>query len=447
MAAVNLNSLGLAAESSFGSIDSSTGVPTNGALSFLALDYNRADAAGLYSSLDEPAAPAIEQRTAFGEAPSEPVTFYQSGSPVQRLAGSFDISGHIIGVGDGSVVSDHSGLPLALLLRSMLGGQMPNAASDAITGVSASTFTPTTATNFVEGMLVRVTINGRVEYARVTDVDTGTPLITVAPEFSADPGSQTARLCTTFFPDEELPRWITGARGAESTSTATSFAFRGDIGLGSDARRVEGFGCRASRIRIFGDDSRVIGYEATVNVPYATDDGLTASMSQPIWGSNARPRKAIYAGALQTLSDDISGGSTGGTLSRSTLNLRTGWELVIEGEVSARDVNAENILGMSETEIVNMSIRFNAQADSTAVLEDMRRDLERRMLTIGAGPDLAGAGIGIQLPAAHLADYAQPTEVDSRFALSLSFAADQWNLDDRTTEYADNRILAIGLPR
>jgi len=447
MAAVDLSSIGIAPESSYGSVDSTTGIPDNSGLTFSALDFDRANAAGLYGNLDEPAAPAIEARTAFGEAVSEPVTMWQSGAPVQRLAGTLEVSGHIIGVGDGSVVADHGDLPLAMILRSMLGGQMPNAASDAITGVSSSTFTPTTATNYFEGMLVAVSINGRREIARVTDVDTGTPLITVAPAFSADPGSQTARLMTTFFPDEELPRWITGARGSESASTATSFALRGDIGIGSDARRVEAFGCRAERLRIFGDESRVIGYEATIRTPYATDDGLTAALQQPIWGANARPNKAVYLGALATLSDDISGGSVGGTLARSTINLRNGWELVIEGTQSARDVNGETILGQSESEIVGVNIRFNCQADSTTTFEEMRRLVERRMLTIGSGPDLPGCGIGIQLPAAHLIEYARPTEVDSRFALSLSFAADQFGLDDRTTGYADNRVLAIGLAR
>ena len=447
MAAVNLSSVGIAPESSYGSVDSSTGVPSNGALSFVQLDYDRANAAALYSNLDEPAAEAIEARTAFGEAPAEPVTLWQSAAPVQRLAGSIELSGHVIGVGDGSVVSDHSGLPLAMIVRSILGGQMPNAASDSITGVSSSTFTPTTATNYFEGMLVAVSINGRREISRVVDVDTGTPLITVAPAFSAVPGTQDVRLMTTFFPDEELSRWITGARGAESTSTATSFALRGDIGLGSDARRVEAFGCRATRLRMFSDDSRVVGWEATIDVPYATDDGLTATLQSPVWGANPRPNKAVYMGALATLSDDIGTGSVGATLPRSTLNVRNGWELVIEGTRSASDVNGETILGQSESELVDVQIRFNCSVDSTAVLEDMRRDTERRMLTIGTGPDLVGCGIGIQIPAAHLIDYAQPTENDARFVLGLSFAADQFNLDNRTTGYADNRVLAIGFAR
>ena len=156
--AVTHRSLSVAVESSFGSLDSSTGAPSASGLSFISIPCER-------DPIVIPGEPPVSERTEARDGPHglppELDTTFIGGTRKQRRTGTVTVRCDFTTLGTGS---NYAATALGRLLSAGFSTVIPGAASDAVNAaVSLNRYTPTTLCNYRLGGLIGLEIAGRAQ--------------------------------------------------------------------------------------------------------------------------------------------------------------------------------------------------------------------------------------------------------------------------------------------
>ena len=165
---VTHRSLSIATESSFGSLDSTTGLPTTSGLTFTSIPCER-DPIIIYG---EPiASERNDARDGSYGLPPEPDTVFSSGSRVRRRTGQVSLRLDLTTIG--TTADNYDTNYLGRLLGAGFQTAKHTLTSDTPSAVASNnSFTPTTTnTEYAVGNLLGCTIAGRAEYTAVTDND------------------------------------------------------------------------------------------------------------------------------------------------------------------------------------------------------------------------------------------------------------------------------------
>jgi len=428
--AVTHRSLSVAVESSFGSIDSTTGAPSASGLSFISIPCER-------DPIVVPGEPPVSERTEARDGPHglppELDTTYIAGTKQQRRTGTVTVRCDFTTLGTGA---NYAGTALGRLLSAGFSTTIPGAESDAVSAaVSDNRYTPTTLANYKLGGLIGLEINGRAEYAHVTSENaSGTGNIGYSPAFSrALTTSDTVRLCQT---------WYT-AKGTNSGSVANSLAFRVDgVGVLSYA-----FGCKLESLSISVDGGRLMG-DFVFQAAHIEDDHASATGPvEPVTTDGATPHfrscYVLLSDAASTSRTDISG-DNGDEHGRIALSV---------SEFSATITNtltpvgqSSSLIGMSDMEVSDQTVEVSLTVDTpnTTINNDFR-DAVVRDLLVGTGPVGDGQGMALNVPGAYLTVDPQIRVIDGEIVQqSLTYAASRFGGDAGTGD-AGGTPLRIGL--
>jgi len=392
---VTHRSLSVAIESSFGSLSASTGLPDNSGLTYKSIPCER-DPIIIYGDV------VVSERNdardgTYGNAP-EPDTVWSGGSRVRRRTGQVNLRVDLTTIGASVANYDTGGGYLGALLgagfQSVTGG---STGADAITAISdVNTFTPTTGSNYYNGGLIGVDVNGRAEYSAVTDSDVAGD-VTVSPAFSAGfTGTPTARIMQTWFPSQ---------RG-DLGSTRYSVSFRVD-GVGF---RSYAYGCRLESMSLTLDNGRVMA-DLTYQAALIQDDhGNAVGPVEPVYNSGApcffRGSYAVISSGSPTSTTDA---STGDTLGRIALDVDD-FTLTVTNTLTPKG-HSNSILAMSDMEVSDVDVELSLTLSNvnTTINDDFFNRTLRQVL-IGFGPLASGQGGAFMLPAAYLT--ADPSKYD-----------------------------------
>ena len=380
--AVTHRSLSIAVESSFGSLDASTGLPSSSGLTYISIPCERDP---IVIAGEPVASERNDARDGSYFVPSEPDTVYSGGSRVRRRTGSIVCRVDLTTVG--SSASNYTSNCLGLLLGAGFKTKVPSVASDSVTAVDVNTYTPSSAPAVADiGTLVSTTLNGRAEYSAMTDNDV-TGNVKMSPALSA----------TGFTDIRGMQTWYTPSR----TSTGdfeSSVAFRID-GVNF---RTEAYGCVLESMNITLDNGRLMA-EFTFQAAYITDNHSAASGPvEPAYNSGAAP---LFRGAYVVVSDAAPSSLTNATsadaLGRISLDCED-FSLTYTNTLTPLG-HSNSILAMSNMEISDVTVELSLTLSTvnTTVANDYLNRVVRQVL-IGTGPVGDGLGCAIMLPAGML---------------------------------------------
>ena len=428
--AVTHRSLSVAVESSFGSIDSSTGAPSATGLSFISIPCERDP---IVVPGEAPVSERTEARDGPHGLPPELDTTYIGGVKQQRRTGTVTVRCDFTTLGSGS---NYAATALGRLLSAGFSTTIPGAESDAVSAaVSDNRYTPTTLGNYKLGGLIGLEINGRAEYAHVTSENaSGTGNIGYSPAFSrALTNSDTVRLLQT---------WYT-AKGTASGAVGSSVAFRIDgVGVRSFA-----YGCKMESLAISVDGGRLMG-DFTFQAAHIEDDPTyVGGPFEPETTNGATPHfrscYVVVSDGAVTSRTDISG-DNGDEKGRVSFDV---------SELSATITNTltpvgqtSSLIGMSDMEVSDQTVEINLTLDSanTTISNDFR-DAVVRDLLIGTGPVGDGQGMAINIPGAYLTVDPLIRKIDGEIVQqSLTYAASRFGGDAGTGD-AGGTPFRIGL--
>ena len=428
--AVTHRSLSVAVESSFGSLDSSTGAPSASGLSFISIPCER-------DPIVVPGEPPVSERTEARDGPHglppELDTTFIGGTRKQRRTGTVSVRCDFTTLGTGS---NYAATALGRLLSAGFSTVIPGAASDAVNAaVSLNRYDPTTVGNYKLGGLIGLEINGRAEYAHVTSENaSGGGEIGYSPAFT--------RALTTADTVRLLQTWYT-AKGDNSGAVANSLAFRVDgVGVRSFA-----FGCKLESLSISIDGGRLMGDFVFQAAHIEDDHGNASGPIEPQTTDGATPH---FRSCYVLLSDSAS-------TSRTDIGTDHGDEsnqiALSVSEFSATITNtltpvgqSSSLIGMSDMEVSDQTVEVSLTVDSpnTAINNDFRDGVIRDLL-VGTGPVGAGQGMALNVPGAYLTVDPQIRVIDGEIVQqSLTYAASRFGGDAGTGE-AGGTPLRIGL--
>lgn len=388
---VTHRSISIADESSnFGSLDSSTGLPSPIGLSFISLPAER-DPVVIFGE-----AP-VSERPDLSDGPygyqAELDTVWSGSNRVQRRTGEVTVRIDFT-TGTGAYTNTGIGLLLRAGLKRVAHTQT---SSDSVTSTSGNQITPTDETNWAVGGLISSIINGRAEYSALTSNNRGAlgTDIGVSPAFSTGPS--TIYPMDTFY----LPT------GTASGSVDTSVCFRID---GVNFRSYA-FGCKLSSLSLSLEGGRVMG-DFTFQSALIIDDhddsffstGIALGPVEPVFLSGApahfRGSYAVVSSSAPTTATDKTG-STGDELLRTALDCES-FELTMTNTLTPKG-HSNSILAMSDMEVSNCVIECSLTLSSpSATIKDDFRDRVSRQVLIGTGPTGTGKGCAFFIPSAFL---------------------------------------------
>lgn len=417
----------------FGSLNSSTGLPSPSGLSFVSLPAER-DPVVIFGEAPVTERPDLTDGP-YGYQP-ELDTVWSGSTRVQRKTGEVSVRIDFT-TGTGAYTSTGIGLLLRAGLKRIAHGETT---SDSVTSTSGNQITPTNENNWQVGGLISSIINGRAEYSALTSNDragAGTD-IGVSPSFSAGP--------STIYPMETfyLPT------GLASGSVDTSVCFRVD---GVNFRSYA-FGCKLSSLSISLEGGRVMG-DFTFQSACIIDDhddsffssGVALGPVEPVFLTGApahfRGSYAVISSSAPTTSTDKAG-NTGDELARTSLDCET-FELTLTNELTPKG-HSDSILAMSDMEVSNVTLELSLtlSAPSSTVIDDFKNRVSRQVL-IGTGPTGTGKGCAFFVPSAYL------TSDPSTYDVSGEIVKQQLNYShgrfggDVGTGNAKNSLFRIGL--
>ena len=418
--AVTHRSLSIAVESSFGSLDASTGLPSSSGLTYISIPCER-------DPIVIAGEPVVSERNDARDGsyfvPAEPDTVYSGGSRVRRRTGSIVCRVDLTTVG--SSASNYTSNYLGLLLGAGFKTKIPSVASDSVTAVDVNTYTPSSAPAVADiGTLVSTTLNGRAEYSAITDNDV-TGNVKMSPALSA----------TGFTAVRGLQTWYTPSR----TSTGdfeSSVAFRID-GVNF---RTEAFGCVLESMNITLDNGRLMA-EFTFQAAYITDNHSAASGPvEPAYNSGAAP---LFRGAYVVVSDaapsSLTNASAADALGRISLDCED-FSLTYTNTLTPLG-HSNSILAMSNMEISDVSVELSLTLSTvnTTIKDDFFNRLVRQVV-VGTGPQGDGQGCAIMLPAAMLTVDPNVYDVSGNDIVrqQLTYQQSRYAGDFSTAAYEDN---------
>ena len=391
---VTHRSISVAIESSFGSIDASTGLPNNSSLTYVSIPCER-DPIIIYG--DVVASERNDARDGTYSLPPEPDTVYSSGSRVRRRTGQVSIRLDLTTIGASGTNYDAGGGYIGALLGAGFQSSIPSAGSDSITAIATvNKFTPTTGSNYKSGGLIGVDINGRAEYSAVTDIDVSGD-VTVSPAFSSGfTGTATAQLMQNWFPTQRT------ALG----ETRYSLSFKVD---GVDFRSYA-YGCKLESMQLSLDNGRVMA-DLTYQAALIQDAHLSAAGPvEPAYNSGA---PCFFRGSYGVISDaaptSLTDASTGDTLGRIALDCED-FTLTVTNTLTPIG-HSDSILAMRNMEVSDCDVELSLTISTlNTTINDDYFNRQLRQVLVGFGPLAAGQGGAFMLPAAYLT--ADPSKYD-----------------------------------
>ena len=428
---VTHRSISVATESSFGSIDTSSGLPSPSGLTFLSLPCEK-DPIVVYGD------PVVNERTEARDGPHglppEPDTVWSAGSRVQRRTGQVQVTIDFTTIG--ADANTYAGTGLGKLLNAGFLTSLPLFTSaDTVVGDSVNYFTPTTTnTNYKIGGLVGSIINGRCEYSAVSSNDRATSgKIGVSPAFSDEP--------STIYP---MQTWYTPT-STSSGQVTSSLCFRVD-GVNF---RTYAYGCKLVSLSISVNNGRLMG-AFTFQAALIQDDhaNATGPIEPLVLGGATQHFRNAYAvvSSPVTYSRTNISGSTGEELDRIALDAET-FTFNITNTLTPKGFS-NNILTMSDMEVTNVDLEcsLTLSAVKTDIADDFKNRVIRQVL-IGTGPIGNGQGMALFIPAAYLTVDPNKYDVGGEIVKqTLTYKQTRFGGDVGTTQPANTPIrLALGI--
>ncbi len=386
--AVTHRSISVAVESSFGSLNASTGLPelSSSGLTYISIPCERDP---IVIPGEVVASERNDARDGSYFVPPEPDTVFSGGSRVRRRTGQVVVRVDLTTIGTGA--DTYASNYLGHLLGAGLKNQLPSIVDgDAALGVpNTNKFTPTTSYAEADvGCLVGVEVNGRAEYSAITDNDVSSA-VSVSPAFSSGfSGTPTIY---------SLATWYIPSRTATGTKEH-SLSFRID---GVNYRSFA-YGCVLESLAISLDNGRLMG-EFTYQAALIQDDHNNASGPiEPVYNAGSPP---FFRGSYVVISDgspaSLSNGTAGETLGRIALDVED-FTVTLTNTLTPLG-HSNSIVGMSGMDISDVSVEASLTVSTvnTAIADDFFNRTVRQLI-IGTGPVGDGKGCAIMIPAAQL---------------------------------------------
>ena len=428
MASQHIISVEVVQESSFGSIDSSTGRPSASAYAALWKGVEMTRDGLVYHG--EPILDMRDNETRSGPHlnPPEPATMYNcaTGDAYQHRTGEITLNLKLRAVGDATAYTAPREMPWVQILES--GMELANATgtTDAVTAtVDANNFTPTTLGDYDVGNLIAVSIDGRLEFSTVTAVSAN---ITHSPAFSRSlaPGD-TVRMCDTLVTANDL-------------TVGSSVALRMTTTEGQELA----FGCRMSAVTFSVENSQLTAevtlqsahVEDAHSGPYVPADTDFSDGHLPhLLGSYA-----IYSDAI------TSADAAPFEKSRTVLPVkRDSFTMTITNTLAEKGYSG-SLLSTSDFEVADSvsSAEVMIQTPDTNLDDDLWDQVERSYM-FGFAPCGVGEGLGIFIGAGHnVIDVSKRAFEDDIIQQSLSLRPGDYNGDDDSVT-ACNCDVKIGM--
>lgn len=428
---VTHRSISVSTESSFGSIDGTTGLPSPSGLTFLSLPCEK-DPIVVYGD------PVVNERTEARDGPHglppEPDTVWSAGSRVQRRTGQVQVTIDFTTIG--ADANTYAGTGLGKLLNAgFLTSLSLFTSADSVTGDDVNYFTPTTTnTNYKIGGLVGSIINGRCEYSAVTSNNRASAgKIGVSPAFSDEP--------STIYP---MQTWYVPT-STSSGQVTSSLCFRVD-GVNF---RTYAYGCKLVSLSISVNNGRLMG-AFTFQAALIQDDhaNATGPVEPLVLGGATQHFRNAYAvvSSPVTYSRTNISGSTGEELDRIALDAET-FTFNITNTLTPKGFS-NNILTMSDMEVTNVDLEctLTLSAVKTDIADDFKNRVIRQVL-IGTGPIGNGQGMALFIPAAYLTIDPNKYDVGGEIVKqTLTYKQTRFGGDVGTTQPANTPIrLALGI--
>ena len=391
---VTHRSLSIAPEgSNFGSLSSTTGLPTSSGLTFVSIPCER-DPIVIYG---EPvASERNDARDGSYGLPPEPDTVFSSGSRVRRRTGQVALRLDLTTIG--TTANNYDTNYLGYLLGAGFQTAKHTITSDTPSAVANNNqFTPTlTNTDYSVGALLGCDIAGRAEYTAVTDNDESGD-IAISPALSNLQTSTTLRALQTWYP---------GSR-AETGNKVSSVAFQVE---GVDFKTLC-FGCVLETVSISLDNGRVMADLTYQSACIQDDHGSAVAPVEPTYNAGSPPFfRGSYVVVSSTSPTSLTNASgTGDKLARTALDCED-FTLTITNTLTPLG-HSNSILAMSDMEIsdVDVELTLTLSSPSTTLNSDYFNRTVRQVL-VGTGPVADGKGCAFMIPAAYLTN--DPSQYD-----------------------------------
>jgi len=431
---VTHRSIGVAVESSFGSLSASTGLPDNSGLTYISIPCER-------DPIVIPGEPVASERNDARDGayfvPPEPDTVWSGGSRVRRRTGQVVVRVDLTTVGTSA--DTYASNYLGHLLGAGLKNQLPSIVDgDAAAGITnVNTFAPTTPYAVGDvGCLIGADLNGRAEYSAITDNDV-TGNVTISPAFSSGfTGTP------TLYP---LATWFVPSRN-ESGTKEHSLSFRID---GVNYRSYA-YGCVLESLSISLDNGRLMG-EFTYQSALIQDDHSSASGPiEPVYNAGSPP---FFRGSYVVISDgspaSLANGTAGETQGRIALDCED-FSLTLTNTLTPLG-HSNSILAMSGMDISDVSVELSLTLSSvnTTVADDYFNRTVRQVI-VGTGPIGDGKGCALMIPAAQLTNDPSAYDVSGNDIVrqTLTYQQSRYAGDFTTASYesgAGNSPFRLGL--
>jgi len=429
--AVTHRSLSIAVESSFGSLDASTGLPTSSGLTYISIPCERDP---IVIAGEAIVSERNDARDGSYNVPSEPDTVWSGGSRVRRRTGSIVCRVDLTTVG--SADDDYTANYLGYLLGAGFKTKLPSVQSDTVTAVDANTYTPTSAPAITDiGTLISTSINGRAEYSAITDNADASSDVTISPALSSSSYTSVRGLQTWYTPS----RTNTG-----DYESSVSFKIEG-VNFLSYA-----YGCVMESLNITLDNGRLMA-EFTFQAAYITDDHSSASGPvEPSYNTGAAPLfRGAYVVVSSSAPSSLTNATSGDKLGRTALDCED-FSLTYTNTLTPMG-HSNSILAMSDMEIsdVQVELSLTLSTVNTTIANDFFNRTVRQVL-VGTGPQGTGQGCAIMLPAAMLTSDPSVYDVSGNDIVrqQLNYVQSRYAGDFSTTAYeanAGNSPFRLGL--
>ena len=427
--AVTHRSLSIAVESSFGSLDSSTGIPT-APPTYISIPCER-------DPIIIAGEPVVSERNDARDGsynvPSEPDTVWSNGSRLRRRTGQVVCRVDLTTIG--SAANDYSSNYLGYLLGAGFKTKIPSVKSDTVTAVDANSYTPTSAPAVADiGTLISSSINGRAEYSAMTDNDE-TGDVTISPALST----------SSYTAVRGLQTWYTPSRTSTGDfDSSVSFKIEGVNFL------TFAFGCVLESLNITLDNGRLMG-EFTYQAAFITDDHDNATGPvEPAYNTGAAPLfRGSYVVISSTSPSSLTNATESDKLGRIALDCED-FSLTYTNTLTPMG-HSNSVLAMSDMEISDVQVELNLTLSTvnTTIADDFFNRTVRQVL-VGTGPVGTGQGCAIMLPAAMLTADPSVYDVSGNDIVrqQLSYVQSRYAGDFSTTAYeanAGNSPFRLGL--
>ena len=419
--AVTHRSLSIAVEGSFGSLDATTGLPSNSGLTYISIPCERDP---IIIPGEAIASERNDARDGSYFVPPEPDTVYSSGSRVRRRTGQIVCRVDLTTIG--SAADTYASNYLGLLLGAGFKTKVPSVLSDSVTATDVNAYAPGSAPAIADiGTLISTTLAGRAEYSAITDNADASSDVTLSPAFSASSYSAVRGLQT----------WYTPSR-TSTGSYDNSVAFRVD-GVNF---RSEAFGCVMESMNISLDSGRLMA-EFTFQCAYITDDhGNASGPIEPSYNTGAAPLfRGSYVVLSSTSPSSLVNATAGDKLGRIAVDCED-FSLSYTNTLTPLG-HSNSILAMSDMDISDVSVELSLTLSTvnTVIANDYFNRTVRQVL-VGTGPQGDGQGCAIMLPAAMLTADPSAYDVSGNDIVrqQLTYQQSRYAGDFSTTAYEDN---------